>query len=785
MASRPLRLFASAMAAGTSLVGLILPASVAHASSARVVVAAAALVPHGDQVVNAPGTVRVDLALASKDPTGLQRFLTGIATPTSALYRHFLRPAAFAREFGASTSALATVRSYFDAQGLTVRSSNTARTVLEFSGPTTAVEKAFATRIIGVRVAGVRRAAFARVATLPTDVALDVRGVAGLSSVLTPSSDLITSSGHASHSLSAGRVRSAAAAPTPATCASATKSATSGGGFTVQQQAQLYGFTGAWTKGLDGSGETIALYELAKYNPKDVSTFFSCYGVNPTLSTVNVDGGPRGSYNDEATLDIEEAGALAPGATLRVYQSANNTTDPIDLYARIADDDVASVVSTSWGDCEIDPAGAVQVEQTIFEQMAAQGQTVIAAAGDAGSSDCNGIVSNAPAVDDPASQPLVTGVGGLNVASISPLVESVWNSHQGARGGAGGGGISQIWSRPSWQSETGISVSDTMRLVPDVSVMGDPRTGFIQYYPGSASGAWSSIGGTSIGAPLLSALVATAAQVCSTTRLGLLNPTLYRLARSGTGFVDVVNGNNDLFGTGVYSAGVGYDMASGIGSPSTSLIDDLCPPSVDPSQSTITTLTPTSYVSVPSHLSVALRDASGNPVTNESLTVIAKSARGFLTIDADPASVRARGVAVEDVTSDTNGQASFTISDTAAEMVTVTVKHNGVILFTQQVSVRPVPLSLKKPLTPHLTNVRTSTRSLTITLARRASGTPFVTAVQVSLDGGQTWRAYPARLTRIEVTHLARHTIYEVRVRARNANGVSPATRERRVRTPA
>ena len=74
---------------------------------------------------------------------------------------------------------------------------------------------------------------------------------------------------------------------------------------------------------------------------------------------------------------------------------------------------------------------------------------------------------------------------------------------------------------------------------------------------------------------------------------------------------------------------------------------------------------------------------------------------------------------------------------------------------------------------------------MTITLARRASGTPFVTAVQVSLDGGQTWRAYPARLTRIEVTHLARHTIYEVRVRARNANGVSPATRERRVRTPA
>src|ERR1019366_9928992 len=304
------------------------------------------------------------------------------------------------------------------------------------------------------------------------------------------------------------------------------------------------------------------LYELGQYDPSNTSIFFKCYGLSPTMNTVNVDGGSTGGFNNEATMDVEETAALAPGATLEVYEAPNTSSGNLDLYSRIASDNTAAVVSTSWGDCETDPTGTVAAEQVIFEQMAAQGQTVIAASGDNGSSDCNAIIANAPAVDDPASQPLVTGVGGLTVSSLAnPLTESVWN----ANGGASGGGASQIWSRPAWQNATGITASETMRLVPDLSVMADPATGFMNYNTHNATGncqGWCTIGGTSIGAPLVSALVVTGAQVCGTPRLGLINPTLYNVARTSQAFNDITTGNNDLFGTGVYAAGVGYDTPS-------------------------------------------------------------------------------------------------------------------------------------------------------------------------------------------------------------------------------
>ena len=81
---------------------------------------------------------------------------------------------------------------------------------------------------------------------------------------------------------------------------------------------------------------------------------------------------------------------MAPGAKIEIYQGPNNSNGPIDTYQQIADDDTATIVSTSWGMCEADPSGDPSAEQPIFEQMAAQGQTIVSAAGDDGSSDCNG-----------------------------------------------------------------------------------------------------------------------------------------------------------------------------------------------------------------------------------------------------------------------------------------------------------------------------------------------------------------------------------------------------------
>ena len=793
------RLVTSLLVACVTTVAFAVPLSPsANAAQARVVVAGASAVPHADRVVSTPITASFDVVLALKDPTGLSRFLADLTTPGSPLYRHFLTPSEFGALYGASDATVSQVRHYLQGYGLSVRSLNSAHSLLAMTGSTRDIARAFATPVETVRMSdGSLRAQFARSATLPLALAREVTAVAGLSSVLSPESHLALASSSV-HTAAVARSATRAAATTPrakahvalpATCAgavTATSNDNAFGSFTVQQQAQLYGLNNAWTAGHTGAGQTIAIYELMAHNTSDLSTFLSCYGLSPTLTTINVDNGTTGGFSDEATLDVEEEAALAPGAALEIYQTSNTAADPVDLYARIASDDTASIVTTSWGDCEIDPTGSVAAEQVIFEQMAAQGQTVVAAAGDLGSSDCNGVTTNAAAVDDPASQPYVTGVGGLTVNSISPLSQTVWNSGGGASGGASGGGVSQIWSRPSWQNAPGISTAtDTMRMVPDLSVMGDPNTGFIQYYTDTTQSCqgWCSIGGTSIGAPLVSALIATAAQTCNTSRLGFLNPTLYSLARSSTGFVDVTSGSNDLFGIGEYSAAVGYDLASGLGSPNTTFINDLCPTPVDLARSSLVATSAASYATTASHFSVALRDANGNPVIDSSVTVIAKGQRGVVSIDADPSSIKSHANALDTITSDTTGNANFTLTSTVPQSVSLTVKLGGVELATNSVTFQALPLTRKKPSTPTVTRVEARHRAALIVVAPRAASSPFVVAIQVSVDGGRTWHSYPGRATSILVADLKGRTTYVLRLRARNANGVSASSRSFRVTT--
>jgi len=751
-------------------------ASIASAAQSRVVVAGATTLPASATVVNKVITTNFDVALAQRDSAGLRSYLSALATPSSPDYHHFLTSAQFAARFGASDATLLSVRSYLTSFGLRVRLLNTGRTLLEMSGRTTQIARAFATPVETVHLAsGSLSAQFARAATLPAAIAHDVTAVAGLSSVVTPESQLTSTK------------TSTPAAALPGTCAGAPTSGTNApnsfGAYTVAQQAQLYGLSSAWAQGKTGQGQTIALYELGQFDPSNTAIFFKCYGLTPALTTVNVDGGATGGFNNEATMDVEETAALAPGANIDVYQAPNTPSGNLDLYSRIASDNVATVVSTSWGDCEIDPTGTVAAEQVIFEQMAAQGQTVIAASGDNGSSDCNGIVSNAPAVDDPASQPLVTGVGGLTVSSIaSPLSESVWN----ANGGAGGGGASQIWSRPAWQIGTGITASDTMRMVPDLSVMADPGTGFMNYNTHNATGncqGWCSIGGTSIGAPLVSALVVTGAQVCGAARLGFINPTLYDLARTTQAFNDVTIGNNDLFGTGVYTASVGYDMASGLGSPSATFLDDLCPTPVNVAHSALVFSTKQNVVNTPTHFTVALRDANGNTIINTPVVVSAQGSSGRLTIDSDRTSARAKNSALYTVASDQNGNASFTLQSSLPGAVAISVKFNGAVLFTSTVVIHTLPLSQQKPLTPRITNVAARSKGAVISLAAHQPRTPFVVSLQVSSDGGVTWHSYPSQSTTIAVANLKGSIAYVLLVRAKNANGYSPVSAPIRVTT--
>ena len=677
---------AACIAVSTSLGVVGLSSINAGASTPRVVVVTSTAIPAGDQVIKASSTASFDVTLKNQNAAALAPFIASLSNPESTNYHHYLTPTTFANRFGASTNVQARDRSYLETFGLHVGAISTGHVLFHVSGSTTQMANAFHAALVTLRrpnnSVGVQ---LKQSATLPSDVASDIAGIYGLGSSVQAQ--------HASTPLVKAKTTlpttcsqipgAASAGNTPITFSSGGSSSS---GYTVAQQAKLYGLNTQWANGVTGTGQTIGLYELETYAASDISEYQSCYGLSNPITVKNVDGGTSGS-SGEATLDIEEAAALAPGASLQVYQGPNNYSGPLDTYTAMADQDTTSVISTSWGTCELDPSGDIAAEASIFQQMAAQGQTIIDAAGDSGSSDCEGVsgITNQAqlAVDDPASQPYVTSVGGLQVSSISPLTESVWNeSNQSTNFGfnsslaeGGGGGESSYWPRPTWQTTTGATSSVTKRMVPDLSVMAQPSTGFITYYDGT----WEQAGGTSIGAPIIAALVATAAQYCDVSRLGFINPRLYQMGVAGTGFDDVTVGSNDIENQGSYSAGVGYDMASGWGSPDPStFIPDLCAALPSSSHTTASLSAKIEKASTPATVSIVAHDALNLPVANQAVLVHVSGAKAKVL------------GSVSSLTTSATGSVRFAVTSATPGTVTINVVIGSTSVFTGSVSfVRP------------------------------------------------------------------------------------------------
>ena len=508
--------------------------------------------------------------LTPSDPAGLTRLADAVSDPSSGQYHRFLPAGAFSARFGASPGEVARVRRELRAAGMRPGPLAANRLSMPVRTTTAGAETLFHTSIHSVRAAG--RTAFANTTTavLPSGVS----AVAGLDDLVQAHDHLVTAAPRT-------------AATLPPTLCSATGQRLFA--YSPAQVAGAYSFAGAYAAGADGTGTTVALMELADYSGSDLATFESCLGLTgQSVQRVAVDGGAAvGDGTSEATYDIEQVMATAPGASILVYESTNDVQGLLDVYTRIVNDDRAAVVSTSWGLCEAlnDPT-LMHAENTLFQQAAVQGQTIMAASGDSGSEDCYAVDQDRTLqVDDPASQPYVTGVGGTSLSSVNPRVESVWDSG----GGAGGGGISGVFPMPSWQQSAVNSDSSGApcgarsgycRQVPDVSASSDPAHGYSGYCTaGDCSGSgWRSTGGTSLAAPLWASIVAMADQVCPTNhRAGFINPVLYTSGASAVN--DVTVGSNDLIGAnaGSFRARSGYDMATGLGTPSaTALLPLLC-----------------------------------------------------------------------------------------------------------------------------------------------------------------------------------------------------------------
>ncbi|HEX4010430.1 MAG TPA: protease pro-enzyme activation domain-containing protein [Solirubrobacteraceae bacterium] len=560
--------------------------------------------------------MRVTIALRPRDPAALATYAQAVATPGSPDFRRYLTPAQFARRFGPTAAQVSSVRTALRAAGLDPGPLSRGALSMSVSASAGGLERAFSVSLNQLTIHGERTAieASARPA-VAAGAAGAIQSIVGLDTTAAPRPLLVRDSASAARApLAAAHV--ATGGPQP--CARASSAAPGQSAYTADEIASAYGFSGLYRGGDQGAGVTVAVYELEPDDSSDIAAYQSCYGTHAQITNVPVDGGTgSGAGSGEAALDIENLIGLDPDATVLVYQgpnsdSGNPGSGPYDTFSAIVNQDRARVVTVSWGQCEaaLGRADAL-AESTLFAQATVQGQTIVAASGDNGAEDCD-IAGTLPqtqaAVDDPSSQPFVTGVGGTTLSSLGPRpVESVWNSGGSpvtglVPPGAGGGGISNFWPMPPAQLDAAASLglrsplaagsacgngAGYCREVPDVSADADPTTGYLVYWNGSGSvpdqpQGWQGIGGTSGAAPLWAAVIALAdaSKACSTP-IGYADPALYRAAGSAyaADFNDVTSGDNDFTGTngGRYAATAGYDPVTGLGTPNAaSLAASLC-----------------------------------------------------------------------------------------------------------------------------------------------------------------------------------------------------------------
>lgn len=327
--------------------------------------------------------------------------------------------------------------------------------------------------------------------------------------------------------------------------------------FSPTEVAKLYDFP----HDANGTGQVIGLIELGGgYRPADIQDYFKSIGLPaPQVKTSSVDQvknrpSTADSADGEVMLDIEIAGAVAPSAMIVVYFAPNTTRGFQDALSMAVHDQLRDpgVISIGWGGPE---SGWTQQSMQNFDDVAQEaamlGISITVAAGDDGSSD--GIDDGQNHVDFPASCPHVLAAGGTRLIAANGMIksETVWND--GPQGGATGGGFSTFFALPDWQSN---DVRSTNRGVPDVAGNADPGTG----YDVLVDGQRMVVGGTSAVAPLMAGLIALLNQKRQ-SRTGFVNPALYNMSESNC-FRDISTGSN-----GAYSAGHGWDPASGLGSP--------------------------------------------------------------------------------------------------------------------------------------------------------------------------------------------------------------------------
>jgi kumamolisin len=541
---------------------------IAAMASLGFTITAIAAEPVGDKMLRQAEdseNVQFALTLPLQNQAELDQALKDIYNPKSQNFRHFMSSAEFNAKYAPSEATYASLKSFALKSGLAIIGEHDGHTVLEVSSNVGAVRSLF-------------------------NVQMQWRQTSNGRQYLAPDaepsspSSLIAIGGKAAalnHKPLRAFIESARSTVAP-NAGSGPTGPTSGDTASYEPVDIKTAYN---LNGIQNGGMPVALFELSSATYSDAAPYAAKFGLNnPTLIQKVVDGGTTDTSGaDEVMLDIDMVMAVSNPTSIYIYTGPNSSAGSLATYTQMADDNLVGQASTSWGLCESSTGQTTaDSENTQFEKMAAEGMALFAASGDFYAHDC---ATPALAVNDPASQPYVTGTGGTKLITTSGqgfTSETAW--YDAAPPGAGyngfwggGGGISTFWPIPSYQ--TGFTPADsqfstTMRNVPDVALNSDPYTGYYIYCTtpttctsiGGYNAGWiPNIGGTSAAAPQFAATWSLISKGLG-RRAGFANPTLYAIAKNTTSYAlafhDVPSGSSN----GSFNTFSGYDNATGWGS---------------------------------------------------------------------------------------------------------------------------------------------------------------------------------------------------------------------------
>ena len=572
--------------------------------------------------------ISFNVVLPLRDAAGAAQVAAAVSDPKSSSYGHYLSAASFNAAYAPTATSVAKVEAYLKGAGISVTGVASGNRWIQASGTVSQVNAAFSTTLRNYRYKGKTLRAPAGNLSVPRSIAGLISGFVGVSqdnalrtpSSVKPAGGAVTDAQGPSDAL-----------PPAALCSTywdqheqiaplaygKTSFPTPNCGYTAKQVRTAYGIQSAVSSGDTGRGVTVAIVDAyaSSSMEADANQLSAMQGepqFKPGQYTETVMGpftlqdecsGEFG-WNEEESLDVEAVHGEAPGANIHYVGAANCDTGLDDALNYIVQNHTASIVSNSWGNLGEQGLGdEVATEHSIFVQAAAEGIGMYFSSGDDGD---NTVVGDPIAeADFPASDPMVTAVGGTDLAinsNGSYKFETSWGDDLASVNTAtspssyaepvpgdflfgGGGGVSRLFTEPAYQKLAvppklaKLNGKTAMRVVPDISALGDPETGFLIAISDGGPFTTVQIGGTSLSAPTIAGIQAVASQG-RFFPIGFANPLLYVLGLTGLAFHDVkppattqaliTKSGASLLTLGDDSSLTstkGYDDTTGLGSP--------------------------------------------------------------------------------------------------------------------------------------------------------------------------------------------------------------------------